>query len=168
MFNVLDAVVDDHHFKDEALFYRFRQDDKTSVKDHNQRVTLMQGVRMYHIMKHTQPALISDKVCLMRVCLCLCLCVSMFACIFHFISSLISSPLFHGCFEGSALMMMMMMMMAMVTFYVFQSFHLQKYPRVFIASEFLDWITDAEFCANRTDALAFASALFELKFFQHW
>ena len=27
------TVVDDHHFKDEMLFYRFRKDDNTVVKN---------------------------------------------------------------------------------------------------------------------------------------
>ena len=49
-----------------------------------------------------------------------------------------------------------------------QRFHLQKYPRVFVGSELLDWLLDNKFCENREDALAFASALCELRFFQHW
>ena len=60
---ISNAVVDDHHFKDEPLFYRFRQDDGSAITDKDMRATIMLGVRIYHISRHIVPSLVSDHVC---------------------------------------------------------------------------------------------------------
>ncbi len=56
------AVVDDHHFKDRYLFYRFRFDDKSAEKNPIHQQSMLEGVRLYHMMLNSIPPLISDKV----------------------------------------------------------------------------------------------------------
>ena len=93
-----------------------------------------------------------------RVCVCACVCVFVVASVIvrDCVHDCVGFPLFDHCsIEADS-------------FLTFQSFLVQKYPRVFIGSELLDWITCAGVCEERPDALAFASALFELKFFEHW
>ena len=49
-----------------------------------------------------------------------------------------------------------------------QSYHGRVYHRVFIGSEFIDWLLCSRFCETRDDALAFGAALFSTQFFKHW
>ncbi len=56
------VVADDHHFKDKYLFYRFRFDDKTVEKNLAHRQTVLEGVRVYHMLLSATPPLITDKV----------------------------------------------------------------------------------------------------------
>ena len=41
-----------------------------------------------------------------------------------------------------------------------KTYHLRTYPRVFVASELLDWLIDHKLCESREDALAFACTMF--------
>ena len=60
--NLICTVRDKYHFQDQPKCYRFRLDDESAVRDHDSQVTIMQGVRLYHLMRHTTPRLIIDRV----------------------------------------------------------------------------------------------------------
>ena len=49
-----------------------------------------------------------------------------------------------------------------------QTYRFQKYSKVFVGSEFLDWLENMKFSESRLDALAFAVALFETGLFTAW
>lgn len=49
--NVIHHVCDDHHFKDEMLFYRFRRDDDTVVRNPDHSV-IYKGCDIYHRVKN--------------------------------------------------------------------------------------------------------------------
>lgn len=59
---VIHHVVDDHHFKDEMLFYRFRRDDNTVVKNSDLDV-IYKGCDIYYRAKNEDSHLIKLRPC---------------------------------------------------------------------------------------------------------
>lgn len=60
--NIIHHVCDDHHFKDEMLFYRFRRDDDTAVLNPDLAVAY-RGCDIYHRAKNEDCHLIKSRPC---------------------------------------------------------------------------------------------------------
>eukprot|EP00040_Diaphanoeca_grandis_P034504 m.214088 g.214088 ORF g.214088 m.214088 type:complete len:477 (+) comp33169_c0_seq9:397-1827(+) len=62
MHGVIHHVCDEHHFKDEALFYRFRKDDDTYQGDLKPfRQAAVQAVRLHGILRAKHPKMIASR-----------------------------------------------------------------------------------------------------------